>query len=100
MLFFLASDQRFCVECVVVPVVVALILIFLILIAVLLIALYWYRQRRAVQKTIHSRNSPVKQIQLEGVDKKTAKKDIEKVYSNSYAISKEDAITESVMKTD
>ena len=95
MLFFLASDQRFCVECVVVPVVVALILIFLILIAVLLIALYWYKQRKAVWKMIHSRNSPVEQIQLKKVDKKTAEKDVE-----NFAISKEEVITESVMKTD
>ena len=85
-------------ECVVIPVAVALILILLILIIVLLIALYWYNQRLAVRKTIHTRNSPAKQIQLEKVDKKTSDKDVENLYSNVH--SAEDVITESVMKTD
>ena len=86
-------------ECVVVPVVVALILIFIILIVVLLIALYWYKQRKAVRKTIHSRNSPVKQIQLQKVDK-TVEKDVESVYNNAHARSKEDVITQSAVKSD
>ena len=98
MFFFIASNKRFCVECVVTPVVVALILISLLLIGVLLIALYWYKQRKA--KLIHSRNSPVNQIQLEKVDTKAADKDVENVYSNGHAVSNEDVNTLSEGKPD
>ena len=47
-----------------------------------------------------SRNSPVNQIQLEKIDKKTTK-DVENtdVLSNVYAVS-EDVTSESVVKTD
>ena len=100
MLFFLASNPTFCVECVVVPLVIALILVFLLFIVVLLIALYWYKQRRDVRKRIHSQNSPAKLIQLVKVDEKTAEKDVENFYSNVQVKSNEDVITESVMKTD
>ena len=85
--------------CVVIPVIIALILL-LILIIVLLVALIWYIRTKAAFKVNHSRNSPVNQIQLEKIDRKT-RKDVENanVISNVYAVS-EDVTSESVVKTD
>ncbi|KAI6649611.1 Phosphatidylinositol phosphatase PTPRQ-like isoform X2 [Oopsacas minuta] len=93
-----AFNTRFCVECVVFPIVVVLLLLLILCIIVLLLLFlcYWYKQRTALQGAVHTRNSPIRQVQLQRMEKSIPDKEQNEMFIAEHA--KEDLGADSLEK--